>query len=161
MMLDITSAPTTSAWLLLPVDTIWLATPTENVKPEQAAARSKPQHLVAPILFWISAAVLGKNMSGVVVPTMIRSMSAGVSPACAMAFNAASLPRSDVATPLSTMCRVWMPVRWRIQSSVVSTIWLSFVLSRMPGGTYVASELMRVGRSMGPFTTVPNPSLGP
>ena len=55
MMLDMTSAPTTSAWLLLPVDTIWLATLTEKVKPEQAAATSNPQQSVAPILFWMSA----------------------------------------------------------------------------------------------------------
>ena len=38
-------------------------------------------------------------MSGVVVPTTMKSMSCGVSPACAIALSAASFARSDVATP--------------------------------------------------------------
>ena len=38
-------------------------------------------------------------MSGVTVPTTITPMSSGVSPARAIALIAASLPRSDVATP--------------------------------------------------------------
>ena len=41
--------------------------------------------------------MLGKIVSGVVVPTTMKSMSAGVRPACAMAFSAASFARSDVA----------------------------------------------------------------
>jgi hypothetical protein len=89
-----------------PVETSWLAVARAKVKPEQAPARSNPQAWLAPILSWISAAVLGKNMSGVVVPTMIKSMSSGVRPAFAMAWTAASLPMSEVATPGSTMCRV-------------------------------------------------------
>ena len=131
------------------------------MNPEHAAATSKPQHFVAPILDWMSEAVFGKNMSGVVVPTTMTSMSSGVSPACAMAFSEASLPRSDAATPFSTMWRVLIPVRCRIHSSDVSTIWLSIWLSRIFGGTYVASALMRVFRTELPFTTVVNPFPGP
>ena len=40
----------------------------------------------------------------------------------AIALTAASLPRSDVATPGSAMCRSRMPVRCTIHSSDVSTI---------------------------------------
>ena len=74
-------------------------------------------------------------MSGVTVPTMITPMSAGVSPAFAIALIAASLPRSDVATPGSTMCRSRMPVRCRIHSSVVSTIFSRSALVSSRGGT--------------------------
>ena len=56
-------------------------------------------------------AVLGNIMSGVVVPTTMKSMSCGVRPACAIALSAASFARSDVATPGSTMWRSRMPVR--------------------------------------------------
>ncbi len=146
MMLDIVSAPTTSAWLWRPVDTSWLAVASEKVNPEQAPARSKPQARLAPILCWMRAAVLGKNMSGVVVPTTMRSMSSGVRPACAIASRAASLPMSEVATPGSTMWRSRMPVRWRIQSLEVSTIFSRSLFVRSLGGTYVASEVISVRR---------------
>ena len=52
---------------------------------EHAADRSKPQARAAPILFCTRHAVLGNNMSGVTVPTMMRSMSCGVSPARSIA----------------------------------------------------------------------------
>ena len=50
---------------------------------------------------------------------------------------AAPLPcaRSDVATPGSTMCRSRMPVRCRIHSSVVSTIFSRSALVSTRGGT--------------------------
>jgi hypothetical protein len=86
------------------------------VKPEQAAPRSNPQARVAPILACSVQAVLGKIVSGVVVPTMMKPMSSGVRPASAMASTAAGLAMSDVATPGSTMWRSRMPVRCMIQS---------------------------------------------
>ena len=49
--------------------------------------------------------------------------------------RAASLPRSDVATPGSTMCRSRMPVRCRIHSSVVSTSFSRSALVSTRGGT--------------------------
>ena len=70
-----------------------------------------PQAREAPILCWTSAAVLGNIMSGVVVPTTRKSMSPGVRPAFAIAFSAASLAMSEVATPFPTTCRVLIPVR--------------------------------------------------
>ena len=60
------------------------------LNPEQAAIRSKPQARVAPIFAWSRHAVLGKIMSGVVVPTTMKSMSSGVRPACLIAFSEAS-----------------------------------------------------------------------
>ena len=74
-------------------------------------------------------------MSGVVVPTMMTPMSAGVMPACAIALVAASFARSDVATPGSTMWRSLMPVRCRIHSWFVSTIRSRSSLVSSRGGT--------------------------
>ena len=73
-------------------------------------------------------------MSGVVVPTTMKSMSAGVSPARSIAFRAASVARSDVATPGSTMWRCLMPVRCWIHSSLVSTIFSRSALVSSRGG---------------------------
>jgi hypothetical protein len=47
--------------------------------------------------------VLGKIVSGVVVPTTIKPMSAGVIPASRMASSAAGFARSDVPSPFSAM----------------------------------------------------------
>ena len=74
-------------------------------------------------------------VSGVVVPTTTKSMSEGVRPAFAIAFNAAFDARSEVATPGSTMCRSRMPVRCRIQSLVVATIFSRSALVSSRGGT--------------------------
>src|SRR5687767_8466651 len=103
MMLDITSAPTTSACRLPPDDTMCAAVVNAYVKPEQAATRSYPHARDAPIFACSTHAVLGKRVSGVVVATRMKSISAGVSPALLIADNDASLARSDVATPASTM----------------------------------------------------------
>ncbi len=105
------------------------------VKPEHAAPRSKPHARVAPILCCSRHAVLGNIMSGVVVPTTMKSMSAGLRPACAIALSAASFARSDVATPGSTMCRSRIPVRCWIHSSLVSTIFSRSKLESTRGGT--------------------------
>ena len=74
-------------------------------------------------------------MSGVVVQTTMKSMSAGVSPACAMVVSAASFARSDVAMPGSTMWRSRMPVRCWIHSSLVSTIFSRSAFVSTRGGT--------------------------
>ena len=105
------------------------------VNPEHAAPRSKPQALVAPILCCSRHAVLGNIMSGVVVPTTMKSMSAGVMPAWAIACSAASFARSEVATPGSTMWRSRIPVRCWIHSSLVSTIFSRSALVSTRGGT--------------------------
>jgi hypothetical protein len=74
-------------------------------------------------------------MSGVVVPTTMKSMSFGVRPARSMAMSDASFARSDVATPGSTTCRSRIPVRCRIHSSLVSTIFSRSALVSSRGGT--------------------------
>ena len=79
--------------------------------------------------------MLGKIVSGVVVPTTMKPMSAGVMPACAIAPSAASLAMSDVAIPSLTMCRSRMPVRCRIHSSLVSTSFSRSALVSTRGGT--------------------------
>src|SRR5687767_6765900 len=82
-------------------------------------------------------------MSGVVVPTTMKSMSSGVSPARSIALRAASTARSEVATPGSTIWRSRMPVRCRIHSSLVSTMRSRSALVSTRGGTYVARLAIR------------------
>ena len=74
-------------------------------------------------------------MSGVVVPTTRKPMSRGVNPAPSMARLAASTARSDVAASASATWRVRMPVRFRIHSSEVSTIFSRSWLVMTRGGT--------------------------
>src|SRR6187200_535774 len=102
MMLDITSAPTTSACSTAPVATIAHPVVKEYVKPEHAAPRSNPHALVAPIFAWSMQAVLGKIVSGVVVPTTMNTISSGDRPAASRAAFAAGAAVSEVATPGST-----------------------------------------------------------
>jgi hypothetical protein len=61
-------------------------------------------------------------MSGVTVATMIRSISSGETPRRSRAMRAARAARSLVAVPGSTTWRSRIPVRVRIHSSEVSTI---------------------------------------
>ena len=69
----------------------------------------------------MSAAVAGKNMSGVTVQQMIASSSPASMPRLAKAMRRASTPRSEEPVPGLTQRRVLMPVRERIHSSLVST----------------------------------------
>ncbi len=73
MMLDITSAPTTSACSTRPGATI-AAVVSEYRKPEQAAPRSNPRRAIAPSLGCTRHAVLGNIVSGVVVQTTMKPM---------------------------------------------------------------------------------------
>ena len=77
--------------------------------------------MLAPSLSCTMQAVLGKIMSGVVVATTIRSMSAAVSPAASSARRPALTARSLVSSLSAAMRRDWMPERVRIHSSEVST----------------------------------------
>ena len=97
MMLDMTSAPTTSACSTAPVATIDHPTLSAYVNPEHAAPRSKPQAFSAPIFACTMHAVLGNIVSGVVVPTTMNPMSFGREPASAIAACAAGTAMSDVA----------------------------------------------------------------
>ena len=59
--------------------------------------------------------------SGVSVATMIRSMSAAVSPASARAARAEAAAICEVVSPAAAMRRSRIPVRLKIHSSDVST----------------------------------------
>ena len=61
-------------------------------------------------------------MSGVMVATMIRSISAAVTPAAAIARRAASSAMSEVVSAGPAIRRSRMPVRVVIHSSEVSTM---------------------------------------
>ena len=87
-----------------------------------------------PSFFWTATAEAGKVWSGVAVASTIMSMSAGVSPALASAAFAASKPRSEVNSPSAATRRSRMPVRCRIHSSDVSTIFERSSLERIFSG---------------------------
>ena len=67
-------------------------------------------------------AVDGIVISGVSVQTIIISSCSAVMPAISMACLAAIVHISDVLTPSGAKCRSRIPVRSRIHSSDVSTI---------------------------------------
>ena len=76
----------------------------------------------------------GKGTSGVIVATMRRSTSAGVSPARCRAWAAAWAPRSEGFSPGPAMRRSLMPERVWIHSSEVSTILESSALVSLRSG---------------------------
>ena len=111
------SAPT-SRTRRVPVSIRPWAVRTPYMKPLQAALMSMAGQ-VAPMSAWIMAAVAGAIRSGDVVARMMKSMSAGVRPASAIALRAASAPRERVVPP---MRRSRIPVRSEIHSSDVSRV---------------------------------------
>ena len=72
-----------------------------------------------PRFFWTVGLVPGTVWSGVVVARIRTSMSAGLTPALAIAACAASVASPDVVPPTR---RSRMPVRSVIQSSLVSIV---------------------------------------
>ena len=110
----------------------WRAVSTPKRKPEQAAEMSKQAAFTAPILVWTKQAVLGKNISGVQVAQMIRSISSGLMPAFSIAAWAARAASSLVGCSGPAMRRSRMPVRDWIHSSLVSTSFSksAFVMTR-------------------------------
>src|SRR4051812_39918430 len=88
-------------------------------------------------------------MSGVTVATMIRSISSAVMPAFSSAFCAALAAMSLVHSSSAAMRRSLMPVRERIHSSEVSTIFSNSALVRTRSGKYEPVPMMetvRLGR---------------
>jgi hypothetical protein len=69
-----------------------------------------------------SVPVFGKMRSGVVVPTTMKSTSEGVAPADFSARRAACSASEELDSSGPAMWRRSMPVRVRIHSSVVSTV---------------------------------------
>ena len=74
-------------------------------------------------------------MSGVTLATMIMSISDGSVFVCASSAFAASVARCELAMPFSTTWRSRIPVRVRIHSSLVSTIFSKSALVMTFGGT--------------------------
>ena len=146
MMELILSAPTTTTFLAVPFSTNWAPVVNANKNPLHAADRSNPQALVAPALWAMRLAVEGKSMSGVTVAQMTMSMSSGANPDLAHKDFTASAPMSDVALLGSLrMRRSWMPVRVRIHSSVVSTIFSRSKLVSLSSGKYPETHVMAAG----------------
>jgi hypothetical protein len=79
---------------------------------------------------------LGKIRSGDVVPTITMSISAGPTPALFIACFAASTHMSEVVWSGATQCRRSTPVRVRIHSSLVSTIFSRSKLVSTFSGRY-------------------------
>ena len=102
------------------------------MNPVQPAERSYAAASTAPSVFAISAAVEGKEKSGVTVATSSRSMSLASTPASASAARAAGSARSESACSGAAIRRSRMPVRSMIHSSEVSTCCASssFVTTR-------------------------------
>src|ERR1700682_1395595 len=113
----ILSAPTTTTFLYRPLSISVAPVVRLYRKPLQAANRSKPQALTAPIFSQTRLAVEGKSMSGVTVPTIMQSNSEGRIPLFSQSCNTAGTQRSEV--PLSTPFRILlseMPVLVRFQA---------------------------------------------
>ena len=105
-------------------------------------SKSNPQALVAPIFSCRTQAVDGKNISGVTVATMIRSISSAPIPLCSRTFRAAPSARALVGVPFSTIRRSRIPVRSKIHWSVVSTIASKSWFVRRPSGRWWAMAVM-------------------
>ena len=142
-MLLILSEPTTTTFLWVPLEMNCPPVRRAKRKPLQAALRSNPQALVAPALWQASWAVEGKNMSGVTVATMTRSISSAAMPRCSQRPSMTMATMSDVAFSGSLrMRRSLMPVRVRIHSSLVSTIFSRSALLRTSGGSQPWTAVM-------------------
>jgi hypothetical protein len=79
-------------------------------------------------------AMAGMGMSGVMVATTTRSISATETPASVKARSAAFTPMSEAASPGAAMRRSRIPLRVTIHSSEVSTRWAISALVRMRSG---------------------------
>jgi hypothetical protein len=102
------------------------------MKPVHAAEISSAAALVAPSSACRSHAVDGSRRSGVAVESTIRSSSPGWMPARSIAMREACAAMSAAPISAGAMRRSWMPVRSRIHSSFVSSVFdsSSFVTTR-------------------------------
>lgn len=119
---DIFSAPMTSACCAAPARIVWSAVASAVQKPAQALLRSKTTADGIDRCAATLAAVEGERSIGEQVATMTCPMSDGASPEAASAFAPAAEAMSATVSFSAAMRRVAMPVRWRIHSSLVSTI---------------------------------------
>ena len=131
----ILSAPTMTTFLYCPLSTNLAPVVRAKMNPEQAALRSYPHEFTAPTLWAMRLAVEGKCMSAVTVATIMRSISAASIPRFSHNVLTASAPISDVALVGSfRIRRSSIPVRVRIHSSLVSTIFSKSALERTSSG---------------------------
>src|SRR2546430_3971329 len=91
-------------------------------------------------------AVAGKNMSGVTLASTIKSISVGSVPVSTNNTLAASVAMCEVAVPFSATWRSRMPVRARIHSSLVATIFSRSALVITLGGTQPATPVIFAAR---------------
>src|SRR5205823_4479043 len=113
------SAPITSTFFAVPPRRKLSAMESAYREPAHAALTSKQTAFFAPIFACTSAAAEGNGMSGVTVPTTIMSSSAGAIPAISSALCEAAVAMSLVASSGAAMRRAPIPVRSRIQASLV------------------------------------------
>src|SRR5579862_4808867 len=133
---DSVSAPTTSTVWAWPATIEAWATLSAYMKLEHAAETSRHPTVRVPRRFCKRHATFGKTMSGVVVPTTIRSTSAAVIPAAPSASTAAPYARSEVAVSGPAMWRSRIPVCDSIHASVVETEAASSALASTRSGTH-------------------------
>ncbi len=106
------------------------------MKPVHAASTCIAGGPAIPSRAWTRQAVFGNTWSGVVVPSAMKSISDGRTPAAHMARRAAASARSHVVSLAAARCRRAIPVRLRIHSSVVSTMPSSSELVSTLSGRY-------------------------
>src|SRR5438552_3398310 len=108
---------------------------------------SKAQAFLACSLSWRTQAVAGKIMSGVTVATMMRSSSSAPTPRLSRASRAAGRASALVGVPGGATWRSRIPVRVRIHSSEVSTIFSRSALVITRAGTWRPTAVMaaRIG----------------
>src|SRR5258708_13842634 len=112
-------------------------------KPEQAALRSDPQAFLAPILAQTILAGAGNSISAVTVATNRQSISSGLMTRFLQISRATGTQRSEVALPGSFRILLSsMPVRVRIHSSLVSTIFSRSAFVKRSSGTYPPIAVM-------------------
>src|SRR5882757_10484516 len=142
-MLLILSAPITTTFLNRPLSIYMAPVVSAYKKPEQAALRSNPQAFLAPILSQTMLAVAGNSISAVTVATIKQSISSGLMPLFLQISSATGTQRSEVALPGSFRILLSsMPVRVRIHSSLVSTIFSRSAFVKLSSGTYPPIAVM-------------------
>lgn len=121
-MSPILSAPMTSARVAAPARIAWSAVASAWVNPEQTTLMSITAGEPMPRRAATRADMLGERSMAVEVATRTMSMSEGCSPAVARALAAACAARSSTGSSGPPTCRVLMPTRLVIHSSLVSTM---------------------------------------
>ena len=116
------STPITNAFLTSPQRMYLSAIDRAYKKPEQAALTSMAPQSGRPSRACNRHAVLGNTRSGDVVPTINSPMSCGLTPAACIARCAATSAISPLVSSSRAIRRSLIPVRSRIHSSEVSSI---------------------------------------